>query len=160
MLIKEFLPNPVGPDKEGEYIKILNNTDNSINLSEWKIKDASSKIFSLSGVIKSEEEIILPYSITKITLNNNGEGITLFNSDGELIDQLIYSGKAEEGRIIMNQKIETHRKDFESVGILNQEVLRPTKLVFFTDFLIAFILGLVVVYVILQLEKKRGEKLF
>ena len=60
----------------------------------------------------------------------------------------------------MNQKIETHREDFESMGVLNQEALKPTKIVFFTDFLIAFILGLIVVYVILQLEKKRGEKLF
>lgn len=160
MIVKEFLPNPVGPDKEGEYIKILNDTDNSINLSGWKIKDASNKIFGLSGDIKSKEEIILPYSKTKITLNNNGEEIALLNSEGELINTLIYSGKAEEGRIITNQKIETDRKDFESVGILNQEVLKPTKLVFFTDFLIAFILGLVVVYVILQLEKKRGENLF
>lgn len=160
MIIKEFLPNPVGPDKEGEYIKILNDTDNSINLSEWKIKDASDKIFSLGGEIKSKEEIILFYSETKIILNNNGEEIALFNSDGELIDKLIYSGKAEEGRIIMNQKIEIPRQDFESVGILNQEASRPMKLVFFTDFLIASILGLVVVYVILQLEKKRGENLF
>ncbi|MBU4348091.1 lamin tail domain-containing protein [Patescibacteria group bacterium] len=160
MIIKEFLPNPVGLDKEGEYIKILNDTDNTVNLSGWKIKDTSDKVFSLSGEIKSKEEIILFYSKTKIILNNNGEEIFLFNSEGKLIDELIYNGKAEEGRIIMNQKIETYRKDFESVGVLNQEVLRPIKMVFFTDFLIAFILGLTMVYVILQLEKKRGENLF
>jgi len=41
--------------------------------------------------------LTLPYSKTKITLNNNGETLSLYSPRGELAFKISYSGKANEG---------------------------------------------------------------
>jgi len=104
MIIKEFLPNPIGKDTEGEYIKLANNKQETINLTGWQIKDASGKIFKLSGYeLEAEAELNLPYSKTKISLNNDGETVYLLDAAGKIIDELSYAGSAAEGRIVSRE---------------------------------------------------------
>ena len=100
MLIKEFLPNPIGQDADGEYIKLFNDGNLPVNLAGWSVKDASGKTFNLSGSLDGGKELLLPYLQTKVSLNNNGEQIFLYDNAGKLIDELSYSGQAEEGKII------------------------------------------------------------
>lgn len=98
MVIQEFLPNPVGKDADGEYIKLFNDGQAVVNLNGWKIKDAGGKIFKLDGYsLDPQKELVLDYAVTKIFLNNDGETLFLYNSAGSLIDEKGYSGKAEEG---------------------------------------------------------------
>ena len=100
MIIKEFLPNPIGKDTEGEYIVLLNDSASMVDLTGWHIKDQSNKIFSLSGYkLDSSQELKLFYSKTKITLNNNGEKLYLYDSKGSLVHELEFSGSAEEGAV-------------------------------------------------------------
>ena len=149
MVIKEFLPNPVGNDQEGEYIKVLNDSDSAVNLSGWQIKDAAGKIFRLNNKLAAGQELILPYSQTKISLNNSGEQLFLYDAAGKLVDELSYSGQAGEGQIITrNQK-----------SIISNYQL-PISRMLFIDFLTAAILAALVLYLILQLEKKLEIKLF
>jgi hypothetical protein len=103
MIIKSFLPNPVGKDTEGEEIVLLNNENQPTSLKGWYIEDAAGKKYFLSGVLSSQEEIVLPYSKTKIPLNNNGETIFLYNSSAVLVDKLIYIGQAVEGKQITRE---------------------------------------------------------
>ncbi len=160
MLIKEFLPNPVGPDKDGEYIKIFNDSDKSVNLAGWKITDASGKSFSLSGIVKPKEELSLFSSTTKISLNNNGEDISLFDQNGVLIDKLSYVGTAEEGKLVVNQKTIEIKSEFQNGQIINSGYRQPFGGILALDVFLSLILGLIAVYVILQLEKKLDRKLF
>lgn len=162
MIIKEFLPNPVGADKDGEYIKIFNDTDKSVNLAGWKISDASKKEFSLSGIINSKEELVLFSTKTKISLNNNGETIFLADSKGVIIDQLSYGGISEEGKIITSQKLSTAKPEikFENGQVLNKDLSSSTGKVLAIDVFLGIVLGLIAVYVILELEKELDKKLY
>lgn len=160
MLIKEFLPNPIGVDKDGEYIKIFNDGDKAVNLTGWKISDASNKSFSLSGIIQPSGELKLLSTQTKISLNNNGETIFLFDEKGALADKLGYTGVADEGKIVVHQKIGATEAGFTNGEVLNQRLVPSTGRVIAMDLFLALILVLAAVYVILQLERKLDIKLF
>lgn len=161
MIIKEFLPNPVASDQEGEYIKLLNDGPAAVLLNGWKIKDAAGKTYQLSGSLPGGRELILPYSQTKISLNNNGEKIFLYDSAGKLIDQLSYSGQAEEGRVIVrSKKLEVGSLTDEEINFGIQHPTLNIQQVVFLDILTAVILAALGLYIIKQLEKKLDIKLF
>jgi len=106
MIIKEFLPNPAGKDTDGEYVVLLNNSQESVDLTGWQIKDLSGKTFRLTGyALSPNEEIKLFYRTTKIALNNNGETLYLIDPSGTQVHELSYSGSAAEERIV-SQTIE------------------------------------------------------
>lgn len=162
MLIKEFLPNPAGKDTESEYIKLFNNGPEAVLLNGWSLKDASGKIYKLSGSLDSEKELVLPYSQTKIALNNNGEQVFLYDGAGKLIDELSYSGQASEGQTI--QRLATRKlatSELTQNQNLDDLVAGPlVAKVIFVDFLTAAILAGLGLYLILQIEKKLEIKLF
>jgi hypothetical protein len=99
--LKAFLPNPVGPDKEGEYVAVFNNGSEAVSLSGWSIKDRSGKSFSLSGyTIPAGKELRFFSSVTKLSLNNSNEAIYLYQG-GQKIDELVLGGSAVEGQPVM-----------------------------------------------------------
>ncbi|PIT92733.1 MAG: hypothetical protein COU08_01035 [Candidatus Harrisonbacteria bacterium CG10_big_fil_rev_8_21_14_0_10_42_17] len=101
MIIRDFLPNPFGSDADGEYITLLNNGATSINLNGWILRDAGGKEYVLrQGSLSPNESLILSRSTTKISLNNNGETVTLLNSRGDIIHSLQSYGATHEGRLI------------------------------------------------------------
>lgn len=103
--IKELVPNPAGKDTIGEWVKVFNNGETSVNLSGWSLKDASGKKFVFGDqTILSHQELKLPYSLTRITLNNDGDTITLWNATGEQVDELSY-GQVGEEEIVSSSKI-------------------------------------------------------
>lgn len=158
MTIKEFLPNPIGNDKDGEYILILNDGP-SVSSDGWKIKDLSEKEFLLKGSLDVGQEIKLFYSQTKISLNNNGEKLFLYDANGNLADELGYSGQASEGQIITKRLATSEvatNQEAENGYPVNPQITK----VFFLDFLTAGILASVGLYIVLQLEKKLNQPLF
>ena len=166
MIIKEFLPNPAGRDQEGEYVKLFNDSDRAVFLNGWKLKDAAGKTFELSGRLAAGQELVLPYSQTKISLNNSGEKLFLYDVSGKLVDELGYAGQAEEGKII--QRLATSELATSESSANNELLNYPitnyqfpiTKEFLFVDFLTAAILAALGLYIILQLEKKLEIKLF
>lgn len=103
VFIKELLANPVGPDTDGEWIKIINTGDEAINISGWSLTDASGKTFSFQKgtSIPQATEITLRYSQTKIPLNNDGDTLKLKDSTGSTVDTLSYSGQVSDDEIII-----------------------------------------------------------
>ena len=160
MIIKEFLPNPVGPDKDGEYIKIFNDGGEAVNLAGWKISDVSKKSFTLNGTLDPKQELVLFSAKTKISLNNNGETIFLADPKGVLADKLGYTGAAEEGKVMLKQEIAVPGSQFENGQVLNQNFSSPVGKTIGLGVFLGVILGSAAVYVILQLEKKLNIKLF
>ena len=49
VFFKEVLPNPVGEDAGGEWIKLVNTEEDITSLAGWSIKDASGKTYFLSS---------------------------------------------------------------------------------------------------------------
>lgn len=98
LIINEFLPNPVGNDQEGEWIEIYNDSDIEVFLKGWRLEDGSGqKYYFKDEVIQPKDFLVLPYKTTKITLNNNGETLSLYSPNNELAFQIGYSGNAKEG---------------------------------------------------------------
>lgn len=156
--IKEFLPNPVGKDADGEYIKIFNDGKDAVILNGWSVKDASGKISSLSGSLDGGKELSLPYSQTKISLNNSGETIYLYDNAGKLVNELSYAGQAEEGKVvtgIMNKELGIMEVGYGQLN--NHNNLAP---VLFTGFLASVILAGIGIHLVLQLERRLDIKLF
>ena len=160
MIIKEFLPNPIGNDKEGEYITLFNNGDVGVFLDGWRVQDAGGKLYQLTGELAPGKELVLFYTQTGISLNNNGEYLSLFNNADELVDILKYSGVAPEGMVV-KRHVELIDEGTEILeGKINVSRPTPFSQILFIDIVTAIILGALMLYVALQLEKKLETKLF
>ena|SRR3989338_7076 len=155
--IKEFLPNPIGKDQDGEYIKLSNSANQDINLTGWFIKDQSGKKFDFGNQkIKGGGELVLDYSTTKISLNNNGETLFLYDNSGNLADQLDYTGTALEGRIVGKVQIlspELRNQLFESPNnfSLSNQVFHFQSF-FFTLIAVALIISYLIFYVFQSID--------
>lgn len=105
VIIKEALPNPSGKDTAGEWIGIFNDGEASVNLSGWSLKDTSGKKFIFGNqTVLPNQELKLPYSATRINLNNDGDTITLYDAEGQKIDELSY-GQVGEEEIVSSSKV-------------------------------------------------------
>lgn len=99
--ISSLLPNPAGPDAEGERIVIKNDGATAVSLNGWVIKDDSGKNFKIGEVtIKSGEEVEFLRSQTKITLGNNGDTVTLYDNTGRPVDRLSYTRVVKDDELI------------------------------------------------------------
>jgi len=123
MIISEFLPNPVGKDTDGEFIELFNDGLKPANLSGWKIKDASGKIFTFGNqTLGAGQYLALSYKTTKITLNNDAETLYLYDASGKLVDKAAFSGTAPEGKSFVrenNQFVLTSKPTPGKVNILD-----------------------------------------
>jgi len=94
IFINEILPSPEGPDIESEWIEILNKNNFEVDISGWKIKDEVGKInthiFPEKTTIPGEGFILLKRPESKITLNNNGDGLLLIQPNGKIADKISY----------------------------------------------------------------------
>ena len=83
IVINEFVSDP--EDGEEEWVELYNNTDNKIDLNNWKIKDGSGSVTKLSGIIQKYFVLKNP----KGNLNNKGDIIKLYFKN-KLIDKVFY----------------------------------------------------------------------
>ncbi|MCH8741335.1 lamin tail domain-containing protein [Patescibacteria group bacterium] len=102
IFINELLPSPEGPDNEEEFIELYNNNSVPVNLSEWTIQDTrgSTKAYTFpEGTnIHSRSFLVLNRPVSKIVLNNEGEGLILKNPSESIVDSVLYEGKAPQGQ--------------------------------------------------------------
>ncbi len=96
--ISEFLPNPYGEEKEGEWIELFNETSQTIGLCGWSIDDSEdgSKPYSLDGEsILPNEYLLLPRFQTNIALNNNEDHVRLFAPSEQILEDVFYQKSIE-----------------------------------------------------------------
>lgn len=97
LLINEILPDPEGSD-EGEFIELLWLGTEPLDLKGFQIDDAEggSHPFTLQTVVLQPRfHLLLPRTLTRITLNNDGDSVRLFDSIGALLDEIEYEGSVE-----------------------------------------------------------------
>jgi hypothetical protein len=96
--INEFVPNPDGSDEENEWIEIYNAGETEVNLSGWKLRDASEKEYNFKDEkIAVGGYLVLNRPQTKITINNDAETLSLISPKGDVVSQIQYSGGSKEG---------------------------------------------------------------
>ncbi len=91
--ITEIMPNP---DDDNEWIEIYNNSKQAVS-GEFKIKDASGKLQKITLSFKPYEYIIITDKQLSISLNNNGDIISLFSPSDNMIQTISYP-KAPKGQ--------------------------------------------------------------
>lgn len=99
IVINEVLPSPEGPDSENEWIELYNQNDFDVDLNNWTIKDTTGSIKEhlLETKIPSLGYLLLKRPETKITLNNDSDGLILMNPNKEIADSVSF-GKALQGQ--------------------------------------------------------------
>ena len=99
LMITELLPNPVGPDAEGEFIELYNPTAGAVSFKDFALRDASGKTFASSTlVIPSLSHLVLSRTSTNIAQNNSGgETVTLLDQDDRALETVSFTGSAAEG---------------------------------------------------------------
>ncbi|HEY4523919.1 MAG TPA: lamin tail domain-containing protein [Candidatus Paceibacterota bacterium] len=121
MIISELLPNPIGRDTTSEFIELLNNSATGVNLAGYILKDKSGKSYTLQGSLKSGEYLTLPYSMTKLNLNNTGDAIFIYDSSGGLVDKMEFLLQPKEGASYARREDGTFAfTDIVTPGAVNQ----------------------------------------
>ncbi|MDI6882928.1 MAG: lamin tail domain-containing protein [Patescibacteria group bacterium] len=94
IFINEIMPSPEGPDIENEWIEIFNENGFEVDLSFWKIRDklGATKTYSFpqGRKIAPFGFLVLLRGETKITLQNNGDGLELLNPMKEIVHKVDY----------------------------------------------------------------------
>jgi len=102
IFINEILPSPEGQDEKEEWIELFNQNNFGVELSDWQITDTEGKttIYTFPKETKIEVQgfLVLYRPITSITLNNDGDGLSLIRPDGKIADFIIYKEKAKKGQ--------------------------------------------------------------
>ena len=101
IFISEILPSPEGADEEDEWIEIVNENDFEVVLFNWQIADvagsAKAYTFPQETLIKPKGFLVLSRPLTKITLNNDADGLKIFQPDKKISDAMLYE-KAPRGQ--------------------------------------------------------------
>ncbi len=107
LIITKFLPNPKGKDSDNEWIEIMNRSDQALTISGWQLdnREGSSKAYSLSGTLRSQQVLRVQSSESKITLRNSADQVRLLDSSGQVLDLLEWSSPAPDGKIFQRNQL-------------------------------------------------------
>ena len=93
LMINEFETNPAGEDRGKEFVELYNATGSTIDLSGYRLVPGTneSKAIELSGTIKPLEKKVFYFSGLSLkntgrTGSHNGESITLYDADENIVD--------------------------------------------------------------------------
>ena len=102
--ISEVMPNPVGDDSaskpNGEWVELQNTGNATVNVSGWKIVDAAGTQISITdartntGATTISASGFLAVYMNAAVLNNDGDVVNLYHSNGTLIDVFSYDAEA------------------------------------------------------------------
>jgi beta-lactamase superfamily II metal-dependent hydrolase len=102
MIIEKLMVDPAGADATHEYVVIKNKTISTVILSGWTLRDASGRIWILdsSDQLPANQSLKVQRNSMPMTLNNDGDIITLLNAENVTIDEFQYVGSVEGVEIV------------------------------------------------------------
>lgn len=121
VIINEILSNPIGNETEGEFIELYNKSEAPASLALFTLRDASKTglyTFPTGTSIAGKDYLVLMRSISKLSLNNSNETLSLFDTSGTLIDSVQYE-KSKEG-VSQNRVGSTLRGGIPTPGRSNE----------------------------------------
>lgn len=94
------LVNPEGDETGGaEYVCLVNDGDNSIDLTDWKLYDSEGVVDELGQFQLPPHGSARVYGSEKASSwNNSGDTITLRDAEDEVVDSRSYSAR-EDGEV-------------------------------------------------------------
>jgi len=124
IVFNEILPSPEGKDSEEEWLEIFNQNDSETSLANWKISDTIGVIktytFPEETKILPERYLVIARPVSKITLNNEGDGLKIIQPDGKTADYVEYT-KAPKGQSFNRTATGWVWSDVLTPGSLNKD---------------------------------------
>lgn len=91
IIINEVLPSCSPSDKECEFIELLNNDTQDINLEGWQLTDLKRYFtFSEDFAIEAGGFLAISREQSKVTLNNSGDQVYLIDPRGNIVNGVEY----------------------------------------------------------------------
>ena len=94
IVLNEIMPSPEGADETEEWIEIFNENNFEVDVEGWKIQDIKGKIasyiFPAGAKIAGNNYLVLRRPDSKITLNNDTDGLNIFQPDGTLVNSVSF----------------------------------------------------------------------
>ena len=100
ILINEIVSDP--SDGDSEWVELFNNSNQSIDLADWYIKEGSGAKTSLEGNILANDYFVI--ETPKGNLNNSSDEVLLFSPMNKLINSVVY-GDWNDGDISDNAPV-------------------------------------------------------
>ncbi|MBP7811744.1 MAG: lamin tail domain-containing protein [Candidatus Moranbacteria bacterium] len=100
--INEIFPDPEAPEDVGEYIELFNPGDTPVDLSDWKITDATKTgiyTFPDKTSIPANGYYVIDDTDFHFSLNNTEESLSLFDPLGALVDTVTYTKTTENASL-------------------------------------------------------------
>lgn len=85
--------NEIYPTGSDEWIELFNPENRDIRLANWQLddKDGGSKPYRFADeIIQAEGFLLIQKETSKISLNNDGDEVRLFDFNGHLVDSIAY----------------------------------------------------------------------
>ncbi len=96
IFISELLPNPAGTDSQLEFVELINSDSASFDISGWSLSDGTSTFTVPSNTVLGPGEYRAFFATqTHISLNNDGDAITLKDASGASRDGIEYTSSTE-----------------------------------------------------------------
>jgi hypothetical protein len=101
--INEIFPNPIGDDTSDEFIELYNSGESEIDLTGWKLSDATTRKYVLTSddfpdlKLEPKSYLVIYRQESGIALNNTGDSVKLYQADDTLFAEVIYT-EAKEGQ--------------------------------------------------------------
>lgn len=94
--VNELMPSTVGDDSLEEWIEITNENEESLDISSFKIRDTNGIVNTYTvptgSIIGANGFLVLSRPTTKITLNNDSDGLEFLKPNGEVVQKVGYEG--------------------------------------------------------------------
>lgn len=94
VFIAAALINASGDERLGEWVSIINLSNNRVDFSGWTLKDPQDSLTLEGSLAPGEAMQVAPLS--PIKLGNRGGTISLYNQAGERVDRVKYPQQTEE----------------------------------------------------------------
>ena len=106
IVFSELFPNPVGDEKDGEFIELYNTTSRDVDLRGWQVVNNSGHRYTVdakdftSTVLSAQGYFVLPRKTTGIALRNSGgDSLKIFQPNiDSAVATTFYHESAPEGQ--------------------------------------------------------------
>lgn len=99
LVINEVFPNPDSKGDIGEFIELYNPLSETVDLSDWEIRDATTNgkyVFPNGKKIESKAYLVITDEDFTLSLNNSKETVTLYDAEKRIVHTVSYD-KTKEG---------------------------------------------------------------
>lgn len=101
ILIHSVLANP--HDEDTEWVKIKNSSSDSVDVNGWTLQDHARRKTTVTGSVESGKSLqVFVRKTGDIQLTNSGGSVTLFDSQGNVVDKVHY-GSSRNGHVFTFQ---------------------------------------------------------